>query len=124
MDDYGSSRYGALIMDPTNSSTGENRYLVLANGSAYHAWPTFANFANQAILQQVTSSSIAYLRVRIEPLSETNNEKADSERVNGVILVYFLILGFSIVPAVFVYSVVVEKTGKSKHMQLISGVNT
>jgi hypothetical protein len=64
--------------------------------------------ANQAILQTHTAKSSSYLRVTVQPLSETNDEKADSERVNGVTLVYFLILGFAIVPAVFVYSVVVE----------------
>ena len=77
---------------------------------APHSQPTFANIANQIILQSLTSSSTSYIRVRIEPLSQTDSEKADAERVNGIVLVYFLILGFSIVPAVFVYSVVTEVT--------------
>eukprot|EP00656_Telonema_subtile_P042415 TRINITY_DN47_c0_g1_i1.p1 TRINITY_DN47_c0_g1~~TRINITY_DN47_c0_g1_i1.p1 ORF type:complete len:2009 (+),score=485.82 TRINITY_DN47_c0_g1_i1:73-6099(+) len=121
IDDQKTSRFGALIMNSVSTTT--NEYFVVANGSAYHSWPTFANVANQAVLQARTASSASYLHVTVEALSQTSKEKADAERFNGVILVYFLILGFSIVPAVFVYSVVIEKVTKAKHLQLISGVN-
>jgi ABC-type multidrug transport system ATPase subunit len=54
----------------------------------------------------------------------TDRETANNDTIKGLVLCFFLIIAFSIIPSTYVYTLVAEVASKSKHQQMISGVDT
>ena len=108
------SRYGAIsfhhdtTLASSNYQLSSNPYVVLANGSATTGYLTFANMANNLILRQNTGSSTATISVSLSPGPQTAAETGQSKLNTTIVLAFFLIIAFSIVPASFIYSVVAE----------------
>ena len=58
-----------------------------------------------------------------EPLPYTNLEKKDSKQRNSTILLVFISICFTLIPANFVTIIIREKENNSKHLQIISGIS-
>ena len=57
------------------------------------------------------------------PLPTTSDNKANSKALNNYFLVFFVSVAFSLIPANFISSIVMERINNSKHLMRISGVN-
>jgi len=108
--------------DAFDKATTKPSYLVLHNDSAYHAVPTYLNIANNLLLQNMKSG--ASINVTIIPLDMTDKENANNDQIKGLVLCFFLIIAFSIIPSTFVYPIVAEVNNKAKHQQMISGADS
>ena len=85
IDSQEQSKYGALVFNAdttlaANFPVSSKPYLVLANGSAYNAPVTFANFANNLILRQNSGSNTATIRTALVPGPETESELGRRKR--------------------------------------------
>ena len=57
------------------------------------------------------------------PLPTTHDNKSNSKALNNFCLVFFVSIAFSLIPANFISSIVLERINNSKHLMRISGVS-
>ena len=95
---------------------------VLHNASSSHAVAAF----NQAFLQHIhnqCSKSKTMIRSFNEPLPLTTQQSVEVKTILSILAVLFLLIPFCYIPGAFVVFLVKERVCKSKHLQLVSGVN-
>lgn len=130
----GNSRYGAISIEPLNSS-----FVQLSNG--YHGsdpllvrpwfdirWlqslPSFHNFLNNAILRAATNSSRYKIETLNWPLNNTADDMTAQYLKSGTDLTCAIniLIAMAFIPASFAVYVVAERANKAKHLQYTSGV--
>merc|ERR1740130_426129 len=121
----GKSTYGSIHFNRPESSATNSlsnfEYICQLNGSAMFGLPAYANMANNMILKNMTGNSAATISLSMVSGPQTDAEKGEDKTSTGIVLAFFLIIAFSIVPATFVYEQVKEVNTKAKHQQFISG---
>ena len=107
------------------SSNSSSYSAYYNNKRSSHSSAISLNFANNVVLQQTLGTDTAFLKTSNWPLPSASgdlaNEVADDSSYYG--LAVFLLFGFSFMTAYFAMNVVEERLNKSKHMQLITGVD-
>ena len=97
---------------------------VLHNASSPHAVAAF----NQAYMQYrykkcFPSNSTARLVSVNHPLPVTTEQAIEIQTIKSVLASLFLLIPYGYIPAAFIVFLVKERVSKSKHLQLVSGVN-
>jgi len=92
------------------------------NTSAPFAQPTFLNLADTAILRGRTSYKHASIATTLQPFERTPNEKHSQSSFSGLSLSMMVALAFGFIPTSFAVFIVYERETRSKHLQLLSGV--
>jgi len=135
-------RYGALIFNdtiPTQLNNGSVIYVdhpeltIMHNSSYYHAFPVLmaeiaqarwnANrWAANPTMEANKMSRVVY-RLRNHPLPATSGQSLRTRTYLMLFAALFMLIPFCWVPASFVLFVVKERSVKSKHQQLVSGLN-
>ena len=144
---HSGSRYGCFVLNDTvytkfNWSSGgvvqdpvaiPTPLTLLHNGSYIHALPVLATelqrarFAANRYMNGLrgwndSNHGVVY-RVRIHPYPLTARENILIQTYLTLFAALFVMVPFCYLPASFVLFVVRERTVKSKHLQLVSGVN-
>jgi ATP-binding cassette subfamily A (ABC1) protein 3 len=135
--EFASSRYGALIFNLSSNSAGITRWphrkpatatstasgivleSVYANVSTLHGLATFTNLGHNLLLQSVGAS----IETHLFPFEWTQREKEFVQNINGAFSAICIAIAYSFIPAAIAVSVVKEREVKSKHLQLLSGVD-
>ena len=76
------STYGSVIFN-YNSTSDDFKYLLHLNGSAYHAVLTYANMANQQLLRLKSSNPSASIKLSLDPMEQTSQEKGKDKQITG-----------------------------------------
>ena len=116
------------MMDMLSNDTMEFRVqvegdTVLHNTSSPHAVAAF----NQAYMEQLygtcTAKQFAKLVSVNEPLPLTTQQSLEVRTILSVLAALFLLIPLGYIPGAFVVFLVRERASKSKHLQLVSGLN-
>ena len=99
----------------------ETKASILHNASSPHAVAAF----NQAFVQYLfgTCSNNTGLVSINKPLPLTTAQTIEVKTILSVFASMFILIPFCYIPGAFIVFIVKEKTCKSKHLQLVSGVN-
>ena len=99
---------------------------ILHNASSPHAVGAF-NQAYMEYLYRSCSSSDQPSTARLvsvnHPLPLTNQQAIEVQTILSVLASLFLLIPYCYIPAAFIVFLVKERVSKSKHLQLVSGVN-
>lgn len=107
-----------ILQVPTRAS-------ILHNASSPHAVAAF----NQAFASHLyrSSCSASNSTVRLasvnEPLPMTQQQSIEVQTILSILAAIFLLIPFGYIPGAFIVFLVKERVSKSKHLQLVSGVN-
>lgn len=96
-------------------------FAVHANYSALHASALFHSIVSSAIISSIDPT--ASLKVSIYPLPLTSTQTDIYSSFNIYLVVIFLMLSISVIPASFATHIVREREIKAKHQQVVSGVS-
>ena len=96
---------------------------ILHNSSSPHAVAAF----NQAYLEYLYGTCNANQFTKLvsvnEPLPLTTQQSLEVRTILSVLAALFLLIPYGYIPGAFVVFLVKERVSKSKHLQLVSGVN-
>ncbi|GMH55684.1 hypothetical protein TL16_g01967 [Triparma laevis f. inornata] len=99
-------------------------YSMLHNSSSPHAVASFTQTLFQSIYNQCPSiSDAARFSITNHPLPLTVTQALEIKTILSLFASLFILIPYCYIPAAFVVFVVKEKSCKSKHLQLVSGVS-
>lgn len=117
-------RYGAYTWESVEIDTKVDvAAIMVANFTALHAAPVYANMISTSILRMLTGNDAAGITVTMHPHQKTNTESTIDSDTNTFPQVIFLMIGYAFIPAAWVSFVVRERQHRSKHQQVVSGVS-
>jgi hypothetical protein len=101
----------------------EARACILHNSTSDHAVAAF----NQAYMEYLYGKCKQTDTVRLtsinEPLPMTSQQSIEVKTVLSIVAALFLLIPYCYIPGAFIVFLVKERISKSKHLQLVSGVN-
>lgn len=96
---------------------------ILHNSSSPHAVSAFNQAYMQYLFMQCTGNSSTSRLVAVNhPLPLTDQQTIDIKTVLSVLASLFLLIPYCYIPGAFIVFMVKERVSKSKHLQLVSGV--
>lgn len=108
------------------SSVVNSTHSILHNASSPHAVPSFLNSLYQLIYNEEctmpSGESKPKFTVYSHPLPLTSRQVLEVKTVLSLFASLFILIPYCYIPAAFVVFVVKERSTKSKHLQLVSGV--
>jgi len=96
---------------------------LLHNSSSPHAVAAFHQIFTEPLFQKCTSNERAKISAINHPLPLTSEKSTEIQVILSAVASFFLLIPFCYIPSTFVVFVVKERLCKSKHVQLVSGVN-
>lgn len=105
-------------------SSGFNTTLtILHNATSAHGVASFNQAYNEYMYKKCTGDPNARLQSLNHPLPLTVEQSVEVKAVLSVIASLFICIPYNYVPAAFIVFLVKERVSKSKHLQLVSGVD-
>jgi ATP-binding cassette subfamily A (ABC1) protein 3 len=83
----------------------------------------YANYLLKNLVRYASKNDKLEIEVINEPLPYTKEEKNDKQDRNNIIILFFISLAFSLIPANFITLIIKERENNSKHLQIISGIS-
>uniref|UniRef100_A0A7S1VG15 ABC transporter domain-containing protein n=1 Tax=Grammatophora oceanica TaxID=210454 RepID=A0A7S1VG15_9STRA len=96
---------------------------VLHNTSSPHAAAAFHQTYNEFLFKTCSQNDDARLVSVNHPLPLTTQQEIEVQTVLSILASLFLLIPYCYIPAAFAVFLVKERVSKSKHLQLVSGVN-
>ena len=75
------------------------------------------------IIRYASDNKNLDIEVINEPLPYTHEERRNSKERNSSMLLVFISICFTLIPANFITIIIKEKENNSKHLQIISGIS-
>jgi len=101
----------------------EARASILHNSSSPHAVAAFSQAYMEYVYGQCKASNNARLKSINRPLPVTSQQSIEIKTILSIVAALFLLIPYCYIPGAFAVFTVKEKITKSKHLQLVSGVN-
>ena len=122
MDKDYSGYYGSLLIlknDLLNSHSID--FIEVLNTRIRHVVPIYSYFFFKKIIENFNPNiEINFLHY---PLPLTAELEQQSDQTNNNLVIFFVAIAFSLIPANFVTIIVKEKINNSKHLMRVSGIN-
>ena len=115
--------YANYIFDKIDKENHKYDITLLTDILLSHSTPIYFDYMAKNIIRYATNKPNLDIEVINEPLPYTNMEKNDSKERNSTILLVFISICFTLIPANFVTIIIREKENNSKHLQIISGIS-
>ena len=85
--------------------------------------PIYFNYMAKNIIRYASDNKNLDIEVINEPLPYTHEERRNSKERNSSMLLVFISICFTLIPANFITIIIKEKENNSKHLQIISGIS-
>ena len=115
--------YGNFLFNRINKDQHIYEITVLPDILLSHTAPIYLDYIMKNIVRYASNKPNLEIEVINEPLPYTFLEKKDSKERNSTILLVFISICFTLIPANFVTIIIREKENNSKHLQIISGIS-
>jgi len=121
--EYAASKYGALTFLSSDAQNNTFDAVLHTNYSGCHALPLFMNAVNEALFKLLAGDDSVSITVREHPLPETSVAGEIDDFSNAFVVTMFLLIAYAFVPAGYAQYIIREKSMKTKHQQVVSGVS-
>ena len=115
--------YGNFIFNKIDKENHDYMVTVIPDILLRHNAPIYLDFIMKNIIRYAANKPNLEVETINEPLPYTYMERKDSKRRNDSILLIFISICFTLIPANFVTIIIREKENNSKHLQIISGIS-
>ena len=115
--------YGNFIFNEIDKVNQHYYVTVIPDILLRHNAPIYLDYIMKNIIRYATNKPDLEIELINEPLPYSYMERKDSKRNNYSILLIFISICFTLVPANFVTIIIREKENNSKHLQIISGIS-
>lgn len=96
---------------------------ILHNSSSEHAVAAFNQAYMEYVYGQCKASNNVMLKSINSPLPVTSQQSIEIKTILSIVAALFLLIPYCYIPGAFSVFIVKERITKSKHLQLVSGVN-
>ena len=80
----------------------------------------YLNYILKNIVRYATKNEKLEVEIINEPLPYTYKEKNDKQERYKIVIIFFISISFSLIPANFITIIIKERENNSKHLQIIS----
>ena len=117
-----SGYYGSLLILRNDlATTNSIDFIEVLNSRVMHVVPIYSYFFFKKIIENVSPNvEINFLHY---PLPLTAELEEQSDQTNNNLVIFFVAIAFSLIPANFVTIIVKEKINNSKHLMRVSGIS-
>ena len=121
--DYDKKNYGNYIFNLIDKKNQQYAFTCLVDLLSRQNAPIYTNYMIKNIIRYATNNKNLEIEVINEPLPYTYEEKKNSKERNSDMLLVFISICFTLIPANFITIIIKEKENNSKHLQIISGIS-
>ena len=115
--------YGNYLFNKIDKNEHSYQVTVLTDILLSHTSPIYLDYVMKNIIRYAVDKPNLEIEVINEPLPYTYLSKKDSQERNSTILLIFISICFTLIPANFVTIIIRERENNSKHLQIISGIS-
>ena len=118
LDKHYTGVYGSfLFLEETATSIN---FIEILNARIKHVVPLFTANILKKIVEKKSSAKVNFMLYPIPFTAETENQV---DQMGNSLIVFFVAIAFSLIPANFVTIIVREKLNNSKHLMRVSGIS-
>ena len=119
MDDDYIGVYGSYLL--FENSSNSIKFIEILNARIKHVVPIYT--AN--ILKKIVEEKCPNLKVNfvLYPMPFTAEQETQVDQMSNSLIVFFVAIAFSLIPANFITTIVREKLNNSKHLMRVSGIS-
>ena len=115
--------YANYIFNHIDKTNQKYEFTCLIDLLTNQNGPIYTNYMIKNIIRYATNNKDLEIEVINEPLPYTYEERKDSKDNNNAMLLIFISICFTLIPANFITIIIKEKENNSKHLQIISGIS-
>ena len=115
--------YANYIFNLIDKTNQQYEFTCLIDILTNQNGPIYTNYIIKNIIRYATNNKDLEIEVINEPLPYTYKERKDSKERNSAMLLVFISICFTLIPANFITIIIKEKENNSKHLQIISGIS-
>ena len=116
--------YGALLMLKESNANHQYQMVEVVNTRVRHSVPLFSvNFLTKLVLENSKYKNDIKINYLHHPMPLTAELKQARDQTGNSLVIFFVAIAFSLIPANFVTIIVKEKINNSKHLMRVSGIN-
>jgi len=121
-DDYIGYFAGFLMLEETNDY--QYKFIEVLNTRVAHSVPLFSvNFFTKIIMAHTNNPNELSINYLHYPMPLTAELEQSRDQMGNSLVIFFVAIAFSLIPANFVTIIVKEKLNNSKHLMRVSGIN-
>ena len=116
--------YGGLLMLEESNTQHHYKFIELLNTRVSHSVPLFSvNFFSKIITENSKYKNQLKINYLHHPMPLTAELQQSRDQTGNSLVIFFVAIAFSLIPANFVTIIVKEKLNNSKHLMRVSGIN-
>ena len=120
-DDYIGYFAGFLMLEETSH---QYKFIEVLNTRVSHSVPLFSvNFFTKLIMENSNYKNELTINYFHYPMPLTAELEQSRDQMSNSLVIFFVAIAFSLIPANFVTIIVKEKLNNSKHLMRVSGIN-
>ena len=121
MDKDYSGYFGSFLILKKDLKNNSHEFVEVLNTRVKHGVPIYTSFFLKKIIEiEVPNVEINFFHY---PLPLTAQLEQQSDQTNNNLVIFFVAIAFSLIPANFITTIKKEKINNSKHLMRISGIN-
>ena len=120
---YKEDNYANYIFNSIDKSHHQYLFTCLIDLLLNQNAPIYTNYLIKNIIRYATNNNNLEIEVINQPLPYTHEERANSKERNNSMLLVFISICFTLIPANFITILIKEKENNLKHLQIISGIS-
>ena len=121
MDENYEGIYGAyLMLDDTGN---QYKFIEVVNSRVKHGVAIYTYFFLKKIIENASPHSDLEIDYIHYPLPLTAQLEEQRDQMNNNLVIFFIAIAFSLIPANFITIIVKEKINNSKHLMRVSGIS-
>jgi len=120
---YNKMNYADYIFYSIDKSSQKYEFISFVDLLSRQNAPIYTNYLAKNIIRYATNNKNLDIEVINEPLPYTHEERRNSKERNSSMLLVFISICFTLIPANFITIIIKEKENNSKHLQIISGIS-
>jgi ATP-binding cassette subfamily A (ABC1) protein 3 len=117
------NNYIGYLFTDINNETNQYEFSYFPDIISRQSTAIYLNYLLKNIVRYATKNEKLEFEIINEPLPYTYEEKNDKQERYKMVIVFFISISFSLIPANFITIIIKERENNSKHLQIISGIS-
>ena len=116
--------FGGFLMLDASDSEHHCKFIEVLNTRVSHSVPLFSsNFLTKLVQENSNYKDQLNINFLHHPMPLTSELQQSRDQASNSLVIFFVAIAFSLIPANFVTIIVKEKLNNSKHLMRVSGMN-